>query len=1083
MLGNEDRKKIHAWNQEVPPTELVCIHDCIGEQFRKRPEAPAICAWDGNFSYEELDRHSSTLAVRLQKYGVQPDMFVPILLEKSRWVSVAFLAVLRAGGAFVFLDPSHPDSRLQYMCQTLQSKVIICSPDDRERGRILAETVVPVSRLELELCWTDETATCMAKPDSAAYAVFTSGSTGKPKGVVIEHANYATSGRSLAKQLHVSSDSRVLQFASHAFDVSVSDYLTTLMAGGCVCVPSEVDRLNDIPGTVDRLGVNWIHMTPSVARTVQPWQVPSIQVVVLSGEVMQEVNIQTWGMAVCLINAYGPAECSVDCVVNDEVVSRPNSIGTASAAVCWITDRHDPERLLPIGAVGELLVEGPVVGRGYLRNEEQTRKAFIPPPRWLKQLPRPNNTTSRLYRTGDLVQYLPDGAMRYIGRRDQQLKINGQRVELGEIEFHVGRVFPESQGAVVDLVLQPRQTARQILTAFVQWGEGHHEDAECRVLEHDSSPDLVLKARDAAVQLGEWLPRYMVPTRFIFVTRIPLTTSAKVDRSRLRQMATHMLDDKAGNSNNKSDRPLTVAEQQMQTLFAQVLGAQLSDIHVESDFFQNGGDSIKAMELVSRARREGLALTVAQILRSSTLAQLVKMWQPLNTSPEVKHVRDQSAPESINTHTLRSLPWHDLAFRERDVSDLTITTEVQAFSASRPQNYWFLELRGALDTAELRRACFKLVQRHAILRTVFVWHQDQTFQVVLHQMDPVISERETGDDDLRAVAEVYSREDARSQILYREPPLHFTLLRNSPGHHLLIMRLSHAQYDGLSIPVLMTDVMHLYQQSELSMGAPSFATYTRHCLRSQTGEALSYWRELLHGASMTLLPAKSENTDPEDSSAQLAEVTANLRKPNQPPGITIATVMKTAWSLAQARILANHDDIVFGQLVSGRNALDNQPDLSNVIGPCVNMIPVRVRLGELSQEPVVALMRRLQDQHAASMAFETISLGAIATNCTSWDPKVEFGSILHHRHAPDQVNMQFGELECRVDAWSPLSLPGRSIWLSSIVDDAGQLKLELFARSEIVSRDMLERLLKALCDILEVLDKEFSLSVENLVSR
>jgi amino acid adenylation domain-containing protein len=1075
MLGDADRKKIYTWNQQLPLAVQGCVHHDIQEQCRTRPEALAICAWDGTLAYNELDMLSSAFAVHLQALGVGPNVFVSILLEKSVWVGVALLAVLQAGGAFVLLDPAHPDLRLQSICQTLECQVIICSPKDHSRAATLAPQVAAMSPAESVRWPAGETLRCHAQPGHAAYAVFTSGSTGKPKGVVIEHTHYTTSGRSLQKRLNVSPQSRVFQFASHAFDVSVSDYLTTLMTGGCVCVPSESERLNDLPHAVTRLKANWMHITPSVARTMQPTQVPGINILVLSGEALQEDNVRTWASAVHLINAYGPAECSVDCVVNDQVASHPESIGTASASVSWIVDINNPDRLLPIGAIGELLVEGPIVGRGYLREEELTSQAFISPPAWLQRLRGHDAAASRLYRTGDLVQYLPGGSLRYIGRHDGQYKINGQRVELGEIESHLGRLFPASQSVTVVLVPQPQPSSRRTLTAFVQWEEQAGGNTKCHILE--SSPSFNSSVLNATSRLREILPPYMVPVRFLAVSRIPLTPSGKADRTRLADLALTTVSRQPGDKAQKPPRSLTTTEQQIQKLCADVLGLMPDNVDMDSDFFQIGGDSIKAMQLVGHARREGMSMTVGQILRTTSLAGLAMVsLQPNDLLKD--EVFGNRHTEPMDTRLLHSLPWHALSFQEHDVIDVLPVTDMQAFSASRPQNYWFLELKGPLDKTQLKRASIELIKRHAILRTAFVLENENTLQVVLRQLESPIVELEANETDLMKFAVAHSRKDSEFQQLYGKPPLQLTLIHDDEEHNVLIMRLSHAQYDGMSIPILMKDLMELYQRHNIGK-ATSFAEYTRYVLRSYTEEALDYWRELLRGASMTLLSSQPPALGLVDPEPTLIEVTTSVRRFTPPPGITDATVVKTAWALAQSRVLRGQTDVVFSQLVSGRSG---GPELAAVVGPCLNLVPVRVQLtGSGRDEPVTALLRRVQNQHAASVDFETLPLSVVAARCTSWDPAVHFGSIVHHRHSPGQVRMRYGVLDAYVDAWSPISMPGREIWLSSIVDNAGRLELGLYCSSEVASKERLEHLLGVLRDVFYALEESLDISVTRLL--
>lgn len=1099
MIGEADRKQIMDWNRHLPSSKQVCVHDVILDICRATPTAPAISAWDGDLSYDELETHSAVLASHLQTLGVGPDVFIPILADKSMWVGVALLAVLRAGGAFVLLDPGHPDARLAQIGQTLGADVVICSSAHEARGAALGKQVVVVSAAGSAV-WAEARtppASARTRPEHAAYAVFTSGSTGTPKGVVIEHSHYATSGASLARRLHVTPTARVFQFASHAFDVSVSDYLTTLMTGGCICVPSETDRLNDLAGAVARLEANWMHLTPSVARTLKPVEVPGLDLLVLSGEAMQADNVQTWSDAVHLINAYGPAECSVDCVVNDQVTTHPDSIGTASAAVCWITDRHNPARLLPIGAVGELLVEGPIVGRGYLHDKATTDQAFITPPPWLREFRGPQAATTRVYRTGDLVQYRPDGALRYVGRCDHQLKIHGQRVELGEIEVHVGRLFPSSCGVMVEMLSQA--PSQESLVAFVQWGESIDEKADVPVL-LKPDPAFLAQARDVRARLLERLPQYMVPLRFVAVSCLPLTRSGKLDRARVRDLAAKMEGGRAsGGPTEEPSPPLTPPEQQVQRLCAEVLGIPVADVDVRKDFFSAGGDSIKAMQLVSRARSEGLSFTVGQVLRSTPLAELARASSQLLVSPATEDVGHSDANLADN-QLFRELPWHGLPFQEQDVEDVLLATELQAFSASRTQNYWFLELRGPLDTSKLKTACFALVERHAILRTAFVLQEGETVQIVLRRLEPVISELHTDEKDLVAFARAHSETDAASQTLYGAPPLRLTLIRRDNHHHLLAMRLSHAQYDGLSIPVLMGDLMALYEGRDLGGVAAPFAAFARCCVRSHTDEAFAFWRALLRGASMTVpldsvAPPPSSQDIVAPTAATLVEVTTHARLPPPPPGITIATIIKTTWALAQARVLPGRPtDLVFGQLVSGRSGLGGaDAALAAVVGPCLNLVPVRVRLrDDDGDNTVAALLRQVQDQHAASSAFETVALGPLTAHCTQppWAPGTEFGSIVHHRPVPDQRQLPKGSgaagaggdaLDAFVDAWSPVSLPGRSLWLSSLVAEDGRLTLDLYTRSDFASRELLHRLLGALCAVLRTLEDGFSMPVEELL--
>ncbi|GAW24684.1 hypothetical protein ANO14919_142750 [Xylariales sp. No.14919] len=511
---------------------------------------------------------------------------------------------------------------------------------------------------------------------------------------------------------------------------------------------------------------------------------------------------------------------------------------------------------------------------------------------------------------------------------------------------------------------------------------------------------------------------------FVCVSRIPWASSGKIDRRKLRNLSVKIDWTKAPNEYRPPRRPLNATEHTIQRICAEVLDTTAEDINLDMGFFGMGGDSIRVMQLVSCARRSGLPITV----------------------------------------------------RQDDVAEVLPATEVQAFSATRPQNYWFLELTGALDYDRLKLACSDLVQRHAILRTVLVPDAKHILQVVLHRLPPSIVECETDNSDLFAYARTLSQIDSASQVLYGMPPLAFTLIRHHRYHHMMILRLSHARYDGLSIPILMADLLTLYEQRPIE-DAVTFAAYTRYCTRSHTDEAYGFWRDLLHGASMTSPSGTDISKLVMRSDTHLVEVEARAPLPSPPPDITMATIIKAAWSMVQARLLRNTSDLVFGQLVSGRNNL-SEAGLENVVGPCLNRVPVRVQLPQIGDdkddEPVSALLRCLQDQHAASLAFETVPLHSIVARCTSWsDGETDFGSIVHHRQVQEQPILQSGSLEYRVDAWSPVSLPEMNIWVTSLINETKEhLKQNIYTRSKVATAAWLNLLIGKLYIILRAFYKK-----------
>jgi non-ribosomal peptide synthetase component F len=265
------------------------------------------------------------------------------------------------------------------------------------------------------------------QPNNALYIVFTSGSTGKPKGVINDHRAYCSSAIPRASLMQRDARSRVLQFASYSFDMSVDDILMTLMVGGCICVVSDEDRVDDISIAVRRMNINCAHLTPSYVDTQNPESLAQLQVLCVLGEAMTTSNIKSFSERLTLINTYGPSEAAVVTTVTPQVMPEtdPANIGFAIGSRVWIVDPNDHNRLSPIGAPGELLIEGPILARGYLNDEVKTNAAFITDPLWTRWFTDEftNIESRRFYKTGDVVQYCQDGSVKFLGRKDSQVKV------------------------------------------------------------------------------------------------------------------------------------------------------------------------------------------------------------------------------------------------------------------------------------------------------------------------------------------------------------------------------------------------------------------------------------------------------------------------------------------------------------------------------------------------------------------------------------------------------------------------------------------------------------------------------------
>ncbi|KAL8902464.1 MAG: hypothetical protein Q9207_004685 [Kuettlingeria erythrocarpa] len=531
LLSTRDLEHLTAWNQPLPQKVNACVHDLVLEHVKASPKAPAICSWDGNLTYQELDEMSCQLAHHFIKAGVKREALVPVCFEKSLYAVVAMVAIHRAGGAFVPLDPAHPEDRLRAIIDKAEAEIVVVSAETAGLFRNISVSIVQISPAMLR--GSDLPANSIlptVRPDHAAFVLFTSGSTGKPKGILQEHASVCTSSLAHGRALNVSRDSRVFQYAAFTFDVSMMDIFTTLICGGCICIPSEEDRMGTFTMAMSRMNVNWALFTPSVASLFAPKDVPTLKTLVYGGEAVKQENVSRWAGKVRLFNCYGPAECGA-CAIGEftRSDSRPANVGRQfGGELCWVVDPENHDRLLPVGAVGELVVEGPTLARGYLNDLSKTQAAFIKSPAW-PQGAGPKRPR-RVYKTGDLVRQNSDSTFDFVGRKDLQVKVRGQRVEIGEVEHHICT----DPDIALSVVARPQAGPyAQTLVGVLQLGSHQNVSKGEVELDHLSHEQVLASGFDRG-KLRSYLtcrlPAYMVPTHILLVTRLPLSVSGKIDR-------------------------------------------------------------------------------------------------------------------------------------------------------------------------------------------------------------------------------------------------------------------------------------------------------------------------------------------------------------------------------------------------------------------------------------------------------------------------------------------------------------------------------------------------------------------------
>ena len=741
-VSPEDEAIIAKWNRTSRPrfdkegTVDSTIQTVFSERAFAQPHKVAVCGWDAEITYAELYRHTTSLASRLHVMGVGPGVFVPVCLVRSAWTVVTLMGIAMAGGAFVPLDPAHPMARHKEIIEEISPRIIVCSPDYASRYIGVVSTIVTVDESMIRSLPPTPgatTATSQAKPDNPAYVLFTSGSTGKPKGVLVAQREYLSSSLAYAKITNLNSNSRVFNFGSLTFDVTLMEIFTPLLTGGVVCVPTEEERLQDLGNAIVRLNATWAFLTPSVANLLDPALVTkTLKTLVCGGEALNIETIARWADKLELINGYGPTEACVLSIVNPRVsVERdPSIIGRATAAGrAWIIDPRPEygDRLAPLGAVGELALSGPFLARGYLNDEEKTRRAFLEQPKWNQAF---NGGPARIYRTGDLVRYRPDGALEFFGRRDGQIKVNGQRIELGEIE---SKLSADSRVSL-SLVVQPKSgpCKKQLVGVLTlasiasSAGQGH----ECSLL--SGPPELLSKAgkdlEHVKSRLAEMVPPYMVPSVWLVLEAMPLVVSGKLDRRKIAAFVEGLdnatlerVSSDLGQSESSADESaaeLSGPAKTLREIWAKELNVSIERIKPNSAFMSVGGDSIRAMGVVSRARNAKIVVSVHDVLRSKSVVHLAQSAKLMAAA----------LPKATSTGELEET---EQVFELSPIQNMYMSGAEKHNGEARFNQSFALGVdKKRVDGDMIKRAIDLVVKRHGMLRARFVMKDGKWMQKI-----------------------------------------------------------------------------------------------------------------------------------------------------------------------------------------------------------------------------------------------------------------------------------------------------------------------------------------------------------------
>ncbi|KAI1152227.1 hypothetical protein F4825DRAFT_327376 [Nemania diffusa] len=925
------------------------------------------------------------------------------------WTSVAMLGVMKAGAASVTMDSTYPEVRLRTIVEqahTYSKKPIILSSIVNEslayrllennihRNVVANRTrydpvVIPEAILRNQMHTLGRQLVANVQPSHILYIVFTSGSTGSPKGAMITHQNFSSAIRHQRTAFGFRPDSRVFDFASYAYTAVWFNILHTLSCGGCVCVPSEHDRRNNLAGAINTLGANYCVLTPSVARLLNPTLVLNLRQLMFAGEKLHPSDHAPWDTSEAnMANCYGSAECTVAACLSpipirpgatgtSNVDTRTPAIGKAYGTVTWVV-LSSGSGLAGIGQLGELWIEGPLVGQGYLGSPELTDAAFIKNPPWLLQGGGPGypGRCGRVYRTGDLVVYSPDGSLRYIGRKDDQAKIHGRRIELGDLEHHLRRHLTSRPDVhVVAEVARPAKSNALLLVAFVTVSDAA---SDTRVGDHTTLTSFLAVVKE---QLAADLPSHMVPEIYLPVDEIPATGTGKINRRRLRDMISGMTREELAGLNlaracELHREPATEAEQWLRRSWASILGIEISTISARDNFLRIGGDSIAAMRLVAAAQDQSLSLSVADVFRHPCLEDLARILSPnINTTLDQVIGPFSLLGPGVAEDVLRAEVAARCQVETYQIIDVFPCTPLQegllALTMRRAGDYVarnVFRLPAQVDLNRFRLAWQQVSASHDILRTRIINLPSRGLvQVVCANPIDLTASDSGGLLD-------YLDEDRSRDIALGSALTYAALITESDTHY-FVWTIHHALYDAWTISLLLRSIVQCYDGETHSPTIP-FQAFVQYVSSLDHHANANYWKTQFEGCEAVPFPRLLDVAGPEigdrsQTNQTLQHTITNLQW--APNGITPSNIIRGAWAIFQARY-SNATDVVFGAVVAGRQA--PIPGINRISGPTIATVPVRIQLDYGAR--IGDFLSQIQSQSIEMLPHEQFGLSRIA---------------------------------------------------------------------------------------------------------
>jgi amino acid adenylation domain-containing protein len=961
------------------------INELFSRQVAKTPDAIALVHGDVRLTYRDLDARANRMARTLRKScGIEPDDLVALLLDRSEHQVIAILAVLKAGAAYVPIDPESPRERIEYIIEDSRAKALLAELRFLDLKISTMRTVIDV-RAPLDDSSDDPVD--LNQPADLAYVIYTSGSTGKPKGCLVTHHNVARLMRGTEEIFGFNADDVWTLFHSYAFDFSVWEIWGALLYGGkLVVVPYETSRSPEkFHDLVARERVTVLNQTPSAFRQFivadrnsAPLSPPSLRFVIFGGEALEFASLKPWfdrygDEEPRLVNMYGITETTVH-VTYRRVRASDLAAGRSLIGIplpdLYVRILDARMRPLPLGATGEIHVGGGGLARGYHRRPELTRARFVPDP-------FDADGQTLLYKSGDLGRYHPGGEIEYLGRSDQQVKIRGFRIECGEVEAALRGLAGVSDAVVVTV----DEEGEKALATYC-----------------------VAERIDPAAIRGELrriLPDHMIPSYFVRLDRLPLTSNGKLDRKALpdpRDVQAVGEGDEAPLENE--------FEEMVAGVWKELL--RIDRVGRDDNFIELGGDSIKAIQAVTRLRRRGLKIDVADLLKSETVATIAARFA---TRPAVVDPRARLAAASTFDPRVSSVDFANAGLSSDDCNRLLASCGLKAEAveeiyplmplqagmlyhsqADRKHLAYLqqmtLRLFGRLDAPALARAFQETVDRHETLRTLFAIHgAKEPLQVVLKErrVDAPVNSLDGSSDAAFEKIREEDRNDSFDPL--HEPLMRMRIVSQGLARHAVLFTFHHIILDGWSFMIVLRDLFARYgwliQKKTFAEEPPvSLRSFVEWFVRRDGKADLEFWQRRLAGIDPDRLPLDALRTDAGGASSARHRVTLPPDLSERLQGlvregrVTLNSLVQSAWALVMARH-SGLDDFALGMTTSGRPA--EVPGVEKMAGLFINTVPVRYTIEE--EIPFANLLAGIHAALVEAQERQYTPLGEIMAAC------------------------------------------------------------------------------------------------------